>query len=260
MTKSEILNKCAKNDEERLILARFIDKLEKTVKKNIPSNTDFLTPAERVLAENVLKFYPEVRFEFFGAYESAERTVCIFVPDWAEDADREVLTIIETELYTDGALSHRDILGSLMGLGLVREKIGDIIISGDVCQVIALDSVADIIVSQWEKAGRYGVNPIKKQLEAIIAPEPEIKIIKDTVKTLRLDSVCAAGFSISRSRASELIEGGKVSLNHIICVKTDKIVCESDVLSCRGFGKCILRKIVGKSRKDRHIIEIDRYV
>ncbi len=260
MNKTEILNKCAKNSEERLILARFIDKLEKTLKKNIPSNTDFLTPAERALTENVLKFYPEIRYEFFGGYENSERTVCIFMPDWAEEADREIITVIETELYAEGALSHRDILGSLMGLGLVREKIGDIVIKDEKCQVIALDAVADIIVSQWEKAGRYGVKPIKKELGAIIAPEPQIKTIKDTVKTLRLDSICAVGFSISRTRATELILGGKVSLNHIICTKTDKIVAEKDVFSCRGYGKCELREICGKSRKDRFLLEIDRYI
>ena len=89
---------------------------------------------------------------------------------------------------------------------------------------------------------------------------PELRTVKDTVAALRLDSVLASGFSLSRSKAAELIAAGRVAVNHRECVKADKAVAQGDVLTCRGLGKCVLRLAGGLSKKGRILIEIDRYI
>ena len=111
-----------------------------------------------------------------------------------------------------------------------------------------------------EGAGRWKVS-----LEAIpldrLAPKPaQVKTIRDTVATPRLDAVLAAGFSLSRSKAAGYISAGKVAVNHRECLKSDKLVEEGDVLTCRGLGKCVVKEVPGQSRKGRTMLVLERYV
>lgn len=94
-----------------------------------------------------------------------------------------------------------------------------------------------------------------------LAPAPnQVKVIHDTVSTLRLDAVLSSGFSLARAKAADAVTGGRVSLNHRECLKPDKLVAQGDVLTCRGLGKCVLKTVGGQSRKGRIIIEIERYL
>jgi RNA-binding protein YlmH len=88
----------------------------------------------------------------------------------------------------------------------------------------------------------------------------DLELVKDTVATLRLDAVLSSGFSISRGKAADFIAGGKVSVNHRECIKSDKAMAEGDVITCRGLGKCVLTSVGGQSKKGRIIIEIERYI
>jgi len=91
-------------------------------------------------------------------------------------------------------------------------------------------------------------------------PEEKVLLLKDTVASLRLDSVVAAGFNLSRTKAGEYVESGKVMLNSLECDKTDKTVAEGDTLSLRGLGKIKLQEIGGLSKKGRQSIVIKKYV
>ena len=192
--------------------------------------------------------------------------MCAFLPDWQEEDDllsdpEGPLAALEAKFPQEAGLGHRDILGSLMGLGITREKVGDILLPGPgVCQVGALREALPILLSQWEGAGRW-----KVRLEAIpldrLAPKPaQVKTIRDTVATPRLDAVLAAGFSLSRSKAAGYISAGKVAVNHRECLKSDKLVEEGDVLTCRGLGKCVVKEVPGQSKKGRTMLVLERYV
>ena len=157
-------------------------------------------------------------------------------------------------------LTHRDYLGSLMGLGLPREKLGDILLSQQGAQVVVLREVLPILLSLWEKVGRYPVRLTPIPLAQLRPVPGERKQIRATVASPRLDAVAAAGFSIPRSRAAELIRGGRVMVNHRPCGKADKAVEAGDVLTCRGLGKCVLREIGGTSKRGRTILELERYL
>ena len=132
MNKTELLNKLARDNGERLLLARALDKLELARQRNIPACTGFLSPQERVSVENLLNACGHPRHLFFGGYEGAERTVCAFLPDWqeAEDwqGDGESCPVRALRCTWSGGqkLTHRDFLGSILGLGLDREKVGDL--------------------------------------------------------------------------------------------------------------------------------------
>lgn len=265
MTKTELLDRCSRNSDERLLLARALDQAEKVHRRSVPGHTGFLNPDEQMRVRDALRLYGDVRYVSCGGYEAAERALCLFLPDWMEETDVNMdadgaIAAVQATVYKDAAISHRDVLGALMGLGITREKIGDICLSGTKAQVVLLSDVRDIVLGQWEGIGRYAATPEAIELSDLQVKLPEIKEIVSTVATLRLDSVLATGFSLSRSKASELIAAGRVSVNYRECTKTDKSISEGDILSCRGLGKCVLREAGAVSRKGRVIIKIDRFI
>lgn len=265
MNKTLLLDRFSRDGEERIVLARVLDQLERAQSRSIPCATHFLSPAQRAAVQPLLDACGHPPHLFFGGWEGAERTVCVFLPHWmdGEDwllGDRDPLSAVECLFPRGSALSHRDILGGLMGIGLTREKVGDILLLEDRAQIIALKEAVPIILSQFDQAGRCRLHPAEIPLSALSPAPAQVKTIRDTVSALRLDAVLAAGFSLSRSRAAELIAGGKVSVNHRECVKADRAVAQGDTVTCRGLGKFVLTGTGGLSKKGRTIIEIERYI
>ena len=87
-----------------------------------------------------------------------------------------------------------------------------------------------------------------------------MKQIKDTLASLRLDSVICSGFRIGRSLASQYVSAGKAAINGLPCEKPDKAVAEGDKISLRGMGKILLRSVGGQTKKGRISVVIDRYI
>lgn len=265
MTKTELLNKLARDGEERLLLARVLDKLELARDRGVPSHTGFLSPHERAVVEGLIRAEGWPRHLFFGGFADAERTVCAFLPDWLEEEDwlagQEYDPIRALRCtWTGGSLTHRDFLGSILGLGLDREKVGDLLVGDGVCDVLVLEDVADFLLLHLEQAGRVHLKVNAISLEMVSPPPVQVRTIRDTVSSLRLDAVASSGFSMSRGKAADLISSGKVQLNHQECLKPDRPVNEGDTLSCRGFGKCVVKEVGGPSQKGRIMIVLERYV
>ena len=240
MRKTELLDKYARDGDSRLLLARVLDQWQRAEQRGVPTHTGFLSPAEQAVSADLLMAAAPGQGILAGGYPDAERRLWAFLPDWLEEetwqqGEECPLCALEVETPPGAGLTHRDYLGSLMGLGLTREKLGDILLSQQV-----------------------RLTPIPL---AQLRPVPgERKQIRATVASPRLDAVAAAGFSIPRSRAAELIRGGRVMVNHRPCGKADKAVEAGDVLTCRGLGKCVLREIGGTSKRGRTILELERYL
>ena len=268
MTKTEQLDKLARDGEERLLLARALDKLETARRKNIPAYTGFLSPSERVSVENLIAVNGHPPHLFFGGYEGAERTICVFLPDWQEPEDFYALAssgegpvkAIRCAYNADAGLSHRDFLGAILGQGITRERLGDLLVGQDACDLIVLEELADYLLLNLDSAGRTRLKVRPLPLSELTPPEIKVKHIRDTVATPRLDAVVAAAFSTSRSKAADLISAGRVQLNHRECTKADRLVEAGDTLSCRGLGKALVKELGGRSKKGRVMVELERYL
>ncbi|MCI8303297.1 MAG: RNA-binding protein [Lawsonibacter sp.] len=266
MNKKELLDRCARDGEERILLARVLDKLELAQGRDVPAHTPFLSPGEQAAVTGLLNAWGRPRHLFQGGYPGSERQICLFLTSWQEEdsvlSDPEgPLAALEARFPEAAPLTHRDILGSLMGLGITREVVGDILLPRPgLCQVVVLREALPILLSQWEGAGRYRADLAEISLEQLTPKPAQVKTIRDTVATPRLDAVTAAGFSLSRSKAAALIAGGRVSLNHRECLKPDRQVGQGDVLTCRGLGKCVVKEVPGQSKKGRTMLIIERYV
>ena len=253
MDKSTLIAKVASDPEDRLLLARVLDKYEQMERRGIPTATGFLSPREQQLAAVLLNTAGiRTGYAFDGGYEGAERRLLAFLPDWAEDASGELAFLRAGFRGADSTLTHRDILGSLMGLGITREKLGDILIAGHSADVVVSPSLAEFLLREWDSAGRVRLAVSRIGREELTVPEVEATQVRDTVPSLRLDA--------SRGRAGELIAAGKVNLDHIPCEKPDRQVPEGAVITARGFGKARLAQVGGLTRKGRIGIVIEKYV
>lgn len=261
--KTELLDKLAQSAEDRLLLARCLDQLALCRRKNVPTHTPFLSLGEVGLCAQAVAASGHPAHLFFGGYEGAERQVCAFLPDWMEEGDwfaGELPVQAVSITYPGGGLTHRDFLGSILGLGLDRETVGDLLVEEGRCQALCLAQVAPILVSQLDQVGRQRVKVTLLPLDRLTVPEKTVKVIRDTVAALRLDAVAATGFSTSRSRMAAAISSKKVLLNGRETDKPDRTVEEGDVLVCRGLGKCVLKEVAGTSKKGRVMVVLERYL
>lgn len=256
--KSQILSHC-KDAEQKKFFASGLDQMTLAEQRQCQTHTGFFTQEEQAEFLGILSQLSGDQFQFLGGFLGAERQICCFLPDWQEEIEEMPLAVVEA--VAKGEIGHRDVLGSLMGLGLSRRKIGDILISPDKkkCQLILLQETLPIVLSQWSGIGRFSVSLREIALTDLV-PTQEVKEITSTVASLRLDSVVATGFSLARSKAVSLIGSGRVLVNHKECTKADRQIQEGDTLTCRGLGKCLVTEVKGQSRKGRIILTLSRYV
>ena len=260
MDKQKSIARVAENDEDRMLFARLYDRLVGAEQKNIPGVTCFLSPREQVLTKRML---PELELRFFGGQEHAERNICCWLPDYLDDSflweeDGPVAAVRATYFERD-QLTHRDFLGGLMGIGIKREAVGDIYVSTGTCDFLMTREILPYVLDNFLSAGRTKLHVEEIPLEALNVPQVTVKEIKDTVSSLRLDSIVGSGFNMARGKASALIETGRVSLNDLPCMKSDKLLNEGDKVSARGFGKLVLAQVGGRTKKDRISIVLQRF-
>lgn len=193
----------------------------------------------------------------------AERSVLLFLPEYLaqEDVTAQDLPFgaVRVTWGRENTLTHRDILGSLMALGVKREALGDILLGEGVCDVLVLRECLPFVLSNWESAGRTGLHPVEIALSGLTAPVSDGEELHDTVAALRMDAVLGSGFSMGRSQASALVASGKVLLNGRECQKPDRQLAEGDTLSVRGFGRLVLLRVEGLSKKGRVRITLERF-
>jgi len=260
MDKTLLLSRAARTEDERYLLARVLDRYEQFERRGIPVYTGFLSPQERILSQSVLHAAGvRENFTFWGGYEEAERCRLCFLPDWLEAPETSAIRVLRCRFYHENALTHRDLLGSLMALGVARETLGDLLVSSRSADILATPAAADFLVQNWESAGREALQVEEISPEELTVPPERSRVFKDTVSSLRLDSVTAAAFSLSRGKAAELIEGGKAQLNWQDCLKPDRGIAAGDTITVRGLGKCHVEEVGGPTRKGRQMLTLKRY-
>ena len=256
------IDKIAHSGEDRLLLAKLWDKISAGIRKNIPANTCFLSPRELEMARYLFG-QPEGLYAF-GGYPEAERKMLVFLPDYLEESalmeEDSPVVCLRCTFYLEDSLSHRDFLGALMGAGIGRETVGDICVDKGSCDFFVTAEIAPYILQNFTSAGRTRVHIRQIPLTEASIPAPEVKEIKDTLASLRLDSVISSGFRIGRSLACQYIQTGKAAVDGLPCEKPDKPVAEGMKISVRGLGKIQLAAVGGKTKKDRISVVIHRYV
>ncbi len=256
------IEKIAQTAEDRMLLAKVWDKINAGLRKNITANSCFLSPRELEMTRYLFGDLPGLHA--FGGYEGAERQMLIYLPEYLSeyallDEDSPVVCL-RAEFFHGDSPSHRDFLGALMGAGIGRETVGDICVDKESCDFFVTAEIAPYILQSFTSAGRTHLRLSQIPLSQAHIPEPEVKEIKDTLASLRLDSVISSGFRIGRSLAAQYVTAGKAAVDGLPCEKPDKQVAEGTKISLRGLGKIKLVSVNGRTKKDRISVTIHRYV
>ena len=256
------IEKIAKSPEDRMLLAKIWDKIHAGIRKNIPANTCFLSLRELEMARFL--FGQLDGLYTFGGYPDAERNMLVYLPDYLDDstlyAADSPLVCLRATFYEADTPNHRDFLGALMGAGIAREAIGDICVGKGICDFFATAEIAPYILQNFLSAGRTKLRLEQISLDQVSVPQPETREIKDTLASLRLDSVISAGFRIGRSAAAQYVTAGKVTIDGLLCEKPDKAIVAGVKISVRGLGKIQLTAVNGQTKKGRISVIIHRYV
>lgn len=256
------IDKIAKTPEDRVLLAKCWDKIGAGLRKNIPANTCFLSPRElemtRFLFGNLEGLHQ------FGGYDEAERKMLVYLPEYLEadalyDEDGPMVCLRAT-FYDGDSPSHRDFLGALMGAGISRESVGDICVGKGYCDFFVTAEMSTYVLQNFISAGRTKLRLEAIPLNDVSVAEPAVKEIRDTLASLRLDSVIAAGFRVGRSAAAQYVTAGKAAIDGLPCEKPDRAVEEGCKISVRGLGKIKLKSVNGQTKKGRISVVIHRYV
>lgn len=233
------------------LIKRAEDLASRAEKTGSVTHTAFLTPAEQYLLRS---FRPraDCSVVFSGGVAGTERQCAFFLPDWMDEAEFDPTETIRCIRLTAhfGAPGHRDYLGALLGMGVGREWIGDILIQDSVAHVFCLQSVEAHLLG-IEKVGRCGVKTAAVALADVPVPERKVKELSFTVQSPRLDAVLSGLFHLSRTQAAERIRAGDASLNYAECLRPDAEIRPGDIVSLRGYGKAAVKDLGGQSRKGR---------
>lgn len=243
------------DSRHNVMFAHIFDLSEKSERHGYSSYGDFLSEnsiSELLLRKGFLPMEPVL----YGGFDGAERQMVAFIPEYEEPYFPITAVRISSPMIK--SLTHRDFLGSILGLGIKREKCGDIIIGEKEAFVILSDDIASYVLNSLEKVGRVGVKCEEVALFEVKVPEKSFKPITGTVSSLRLDSVVTLFCGKGRGKAAEIISGGLVFVNGISVTKNDFHLKDGDVVSLRGKGKATL-SVGGTSKKDRIFITLNSW-
>jgi RNA-binding protein YlmH len=243
--------------EERPFAERVLDWIYRAAEKYQPVQTPFLDPRQQFIVRSLVNREPDIGVWSDGGYEGAERGRMWVLPaHFPPDELPSGLAFLAIRPLSGRELKHPDVLGSLLGLGIKREKLGDLLLHPDGCHTVVADELANFIRLQLNRVGRETVSVEEISREDLVIPERDAIVQSITVASLRVDAVCAEGFRLSRSKASQLIKSGKCKVNWKVVDNPAETVAEQDMISLRGFGRLLVGKIDGRTKKGRYWVEV----
>lgn len=251
------------SEEDRMVAAQALDKAESVLRGDELAYTNFLDPHQQEVVEGIIRQIVDVKYRFVGGFEQSERKRLVMIPEYSfwETIEYPINFLEVTGNFAFQKVSHRDYLGSLMGLGIKREMLGDIIVLDDGgCQVIVAKEVKESIELRLDKVHQVPVEVRVIIEEELKLPEERVKEIRSTVASLRLDSVASLGFSTSRSKMAKEIKAEKVKVNFEVETNPSRTISMDDVISIRGRGRVEIKDLQGETRKGRVRITVNRYL
>lgn len=192
-----------------------------------------------------------------GLFEEAERRILSFNNDYNLDYPIRTIKIKNKSNFSN--LKHKDYLGSILALGIERHKIGDIVVKNDEAYLPVVDDISDYILSNLRTIGK---SPVSVEIldENELIPNFDFEVIQINVSSLRADSLVSKLSNISRSKAVEAIEEGKVLINYSKAKDKSQDIESGDRITIRGIGKFIVGDLNGTTKRGKEKILIKKYI
>lgn len=245
--------------EEQEQIENFSSLIQEALDQNRSILTNFLNPREQYILQTLVNRDSDLKLGLFGGFSGAENQRALIYPSYfSPEEDDYLVQVFEIEYPINFAeLEHRQILGTMANSGVQRNTFGDIVHNEGRWQVAVNAELADFFQNEIDRIGKIKVKMIPVVADDLLRIESGWETINTTIASLRLDLLISTGFSISRHRAKELIEGRRVQLNWMLVEKSDTIIALNDVISVRKYGRIKLVDILGTTKKDKLRIQLN---
>ncbi|GAA0135871.1 RNA-binding protein [Paenibacillus sp. YSY-4.3] len=225
--------------------------------------SDFLDPRQCHIVENLANRHADVSIRLDGGFPEAERRRALIAPDYreieAEPMNMKVLSITSDDQKL-ASLQHGDYLGAILGLGLKRDKIGDIHVREDGCHVIVAEEISAFLDMNLRQVHRVSVATDVLGLEALRTADAVLEPLDITVASLRLDGIASDVFRLSRSKIVVPIKAGRCRVNWKTEEDPSKSLKPGDIVALQGFGRFKVLEADGMTKKGRHRVRIGKFV
>ena len=248
-------------NEQELCKKKLIDLSRQANRKGIVLFSDFLNLNELNIYHQNEKFF-ETKTEASGGVPFAERQIVAFIPDalyYDYEYPIQIIEVTPSSKRFAEDLTHRDYLGALMNLGIERSKVGDIIVEDQKGLIFVKEELAKYIADNLTVVRHTNVNTsIGKGVK--VDYEPRFEELKGTVSSIRLDSVLALAYPLSRSKITAQIEAGKVFVNGKLITSNGYRLKDNDIISVRKMGRIAYDGILSETKKGRYLISVRKYI
>lgn len=244
--------------QDKAFAAHISDLFLSAQKNNTTRFSGFLDMHQLVLARQIAESSGYCNYLFSAGYPDGERAVLGVFPPYGTEESFPIVPIT-LRFRKEDSIGHRDVLGSLMGLEITREAIGDILIGDGIAVIFVANTVAPIVLNELKKVGRCGVK-LTEEMPESLPPLHKYLDIFAVVSSLRLDCIVAAMTGMSRDKSSQTIKSQLVFVNGATEYEPSCKISEGDVVSIRGFGKFLFANVVKTTKKDRLQILYKKYV
>ncbi|HEY9726176.1 MAG TPA: photosystem II S4 domain protein [Chroococcales cyanobacterium] len=251
-----------KGVENRDDVARVIDQAEQAIKTWEVMSSDFLSPPVLVEIQQQFRRLTEVQLLAWGGYPQAERQrLAIARSELPLDPSQvQVAALDIAGNFLFDPATHRDFLGAILGTGLVREKIGDIIVLGERgAQAIVIPEMVEFLETQLVQVRSVPVKTRRIDFSELKIREPKKKEMTTVEASMRLDAIASAGFGVSRSKMTDLISGGDVRVNWKDITQASYLVKSGDLIAIRGKGRLEVGE-VAVTKKERYRVQLTRFI
>ncbi|OEH84724.1 hypothetical protein BHU72_07765 [Desulfuribacillus stibiiarsenatis] len=224
--------------------------------------TDFVDPSKQKIITDLCNRYPNLQCIYQGAFPNAERKRALLLPEyWSYEAEDFQIRTFFIDLSTNSSfVKHGDYLGAILGLGIKREKIGDLVVHNTGAYVVTDFVIADYIELNLSQVNRYPALIHEVSFSELPIREQEFHYIENTVASLRLDNIIKMAYQMSRNKAVEVIQRGYVKYNWNVCEKVDHVIANDDVISVKGKDKIKIIAIGEPNKKGRIPVKIGRFM
>lgn len=246
--------------EEREFITKVLQWKDNVENTYSPKLTDFLDPREQIIVKTIVGSHDSVKADFFGGHHTSERKRAIIYPEYFIPSPVDFQIILYEIEYPHKFVSveHRQVLGSMMSLGLKRCKYGDILLENERVQFFTASEVSAYVKREFTAIGRTSILLKEQPLQEAIKVAEEWQELQTTVSSLRLDAVLAAVYRLSRQKSQNIIGQGLVKVNWTIIENSSFECGEGDIISARGYGRTKVVAIEGKTKKDKWRIVVGK--
>lgn len=218
-----------------------------------PKLTDFLDPREQHILKMLIGENGDVKYTLFGGSSGVERRRALLQPDYLTSVHGDFQICLFEIDYPKKfvTIEHRQVLGTLMSLGLKRGKFGDILTHDGQIQFFAAKEISEYIRSNLQSIGRAGVKLVETPLNHALSSQELWEENELTVSSLRLDTVISNIHHLSRQKSQTFIQQGLVKVNWTL-IENPSFECQvGDLISVRGHGRVKIISIEGKTKKEK---------